>query len=350
MQTEHKEEERQFAGGGGAVTCPNCRAGLVAGLRFCRMCGFRLGEGTEEYNETRRFDPARPPFAPPASTAAQNAPPYTQPHAWTPAPLAHVPASAPPACKAQAWRWTKLFTPWRWSWVGWVVLSFVIMTAVGAMIRDNNRGGGRGGGASISRSYLGVDGFETAEGGGAMIEGIAGPDTPVVRAGLIGGDVIKSFDGKPVEDADDLRRLLRATPAGKAVEVVYVRDGQTRTTMLTTGTEREARGSRAFEERPGGRGYIGVGLSSLERAPVPEMNVQGIRLGEIHTNRPADLAGLKRGDVVIEFNGQPVRTPGDLRYRIYEAAPGETVKVVVVRGGKPEDVMVKMGRSRDDDD
>ncbi|HEV3470225.1 MAG TPA: hypothetical protein VG148_12945, partial [Pyrinomonadaceae bacterium] len=62
MQTGHQEAGRQFEGAG-TVVCPNCRAEMVAGLRFCRMCGFRLGEGVEEYTETRRFDGKTPPYA-----------------------------------------------------------------------------------------------------------------------------------------------------------------------------------------------------------------------------------------------------------------------------------------------
>ena len=54
------------------VNCPSCGATLVAGLRFCRMCGYRLGEGVEEYVPTQRFDAASMP------TAAQ-APPATDP-------------------------------------------------------------------------------------------------------------------------------------------------------------------------------------------------------------------------------------------------------------------------------
>jgi len=40
-----------------------------------------------------------------------------------------------------------------------------------------------------------------------------------------------------------------------------------------------------------------------------------------------------------------VRTAGDLRYRIQEAVPGETVKAVVSRAGQVVEIMVKMGRS-----
>lgn len=348
MQTEHKESGGQFAA---TVTCPNCRAEMVAGLRFCRRCGFRLGEGVDEYTETRRFDPQAPPFAPPP-TAQKEAPHASGANAWTP-PMAPMAPMAPLAGarpgEASAWRWTNLLKPWRMGWVGWVVLSLVIMVIVGAAVNDNNRRRGPGPGPpAAERSYLGVDGFDTAEGGGAMLEGIAAPDTPVVRAGLVGGDVIKSFDRKEVRDADDLRRLLRATPPGREVEVVYVRDGETRTATLVTGTEADSRGSNAFDRRPGGRGLIGIDTGSLERVPVPGMSIYGVRLGDVHANRPADIAGLKEGDIVIEFNGHPVRTEGDLRYRIYEAVPGSTVTAVVVRGGERLEIPVKVGRSRDD--
>jgi len=334
MQREHKEAGRPSAGAD-IVTCPSCRAELVAGLRFCRMCGYRLGEGVEEFNETRRFDGRQPPFAP---TAAKDAPPFAHANVWTAAPLAPVAPHTP----AGGWQWAKLYKPWLMGWAGWVVLSLAIMFAVGMVVKQNRRQ--RPGGAPVAqKSFLGVDGLETAEGGGAFIEGIAAPDTPVVRAGLIGGDVIKSFDGKPVADAGVMRRLLAATPVGMAVEVVYVRDGETRTTTLTTGSERDSRGSDAFDRRPGGEGYLG--LSSLKRVRVPNTNIYGVEINDVQANRPADLAGLKEGDIVFEFNGQPVRTAGDLRYRIQEAVPGETVKAVVSRAGQVVEIMVKMGRS-----
>lgn len=348
MQTEHKEGERRFEGSG-TVTCPNCRTELVVGLRFCRMCGFRLGEGLEEYNETRRFDPARPPLAPPAP-AAQGAPPYAPPHAWAPAPLAHMSHMAPLAtaqpAAARTWRWMSLFMPWRWGWAGWVVLSIVIMFAVGAMVRDNNRDGGGAPDPPAISVLKEVDGLETADGGGAFITGLDGPNTSLEAAGLRGGDTIVSFDGQPVRDARALRRILRATPIGKTVEVGYIRDGVTATTALTTAPAESYRGREPLEARPGGTGRIGV--SAGDRVRVPTLGVHGVELDSVSRNGPADLAGLKRGDIVIEFNGKPTATRGDLTLRIYEAVPGSTVPVKVMRGAEVLDIPVKMGRERDD--
>src|SRR6185369_9094961 len=57
----------------GASTCGNCRSPMPAGLRFCRNCGFRLGEGSAEYTETVRFQNA-PPGTLPVNSAANSGP------------------------------------------------------------------------------------------------------------------------------------------------------------------------------------------------------------------------------------------------------------------------------------
>ena len=68
-----------------------------------------------------------------------------------------------------------------------------------------------------------------------------------------------------------------------------------------------------------------------------------MELGRLERNGPADLAGLKRGDVITDFNGKPVRTAGDLRLRIYEAIPNSIVNVVLLRDGQ----VVQEGRAPD---
>ena len=54
-------------------------------------------------------------------------------------------------------------------------------------------------------------------------------------------------------------------------------------------------------------------------------------------------AGLKRGDVILSLNGQPVNSANDLRLRISQTAPGTTVKLGVSRDGKMQDFSVTLG-------
>ena len=47
----------------------------------------------------------------------------------------------------------------------------------------------------------------------------------------------------------------------------------------------------------------------MERVPIPGTKLSGVRLDNILQSRAADLAGVKEGDIVIEFDGIPIRTP-----------------------------------------
>jgi membrane-associated protease RseP (regulator of RpoE activity) len=330
----------------GTVNCPSCGATLVAGLRFCRMCGYRLGEGVEEYVATQLLDPAASPSA--AQSKATD--PFAARQTWGAAPLQ--PFGTAPIKKpgdASMWSWAGACNPRRGGWMMWAVLLIVLLTAAGVVtksVRDRVGGAGARQAAMLpSNSILAeVDGFTTADGGGAFIDGLAGPDTSLERAGILGGDIITSFDGQPVRDAGALRRILAGTPPGKAVPVTYIHDGETKTGTLTTADRRDFHGMTPVDARPGGRGVLGVDPG--DRVRLPNSNIYGVELDGVDRNGPADLAGLKKGDVITDFGGKPVRTPGDLRLRIYEAAPGSIVPVVVMRDGQRLEIPVKMGRQR----
>jgi S1-C subfamily serine protease len=191
------------------------------------------------------------------------------------------------------------------------------------------------------RSFFGTQGFTTVD-EGAMVDAVV-PNAPAERAGLVGGDIITRFDGQAVRSSDDMARLLRTTPIGKAVEVGFLRDGALKTATMTTAS------SAAFDTDTdslmgfaGRQGFLGV--DNMERVHVPGSNLYGVRLGTVQANRPADIAGLRRGDIVVEFAGTPVRTEEEFTARIRRAAPGETVNVTVVRDGQQQELAVKMGR------
>ena len=324
-------------GATGTVECPSCRAVLTAGLRFCRHCGYRLGEGVEEYAETRRFDGAMPTgFAPgPSAPSAQQANTPGQWGAMAPVPL------------MQPLETVKPKTFWRScrragsSWVLWMVLLLAVLTAAGVV--SNRIWGGRDRDESTAtpRSYLEVDGFETADGGGAFIDGLRTSDTSLERAGLRGGDIITSWDGKPIPNERAIVRAIAATPVGKTVKVGFRRDGVVGETELTTISDRDFRDT--LRERPEGRGFLGVEHGGMERVHVPSTNTHGVELTDVQKNRPGYIAGLRNGDIVLEFNGKPVSTPGDLRLRIYEALPESVAKVVIIRNGERLEIPVTMG-------
>jgi S1-C subfamily serine protease len=73
------------------------------------------------------------------------------------------------------------------------------------------------------------------------------------------------------------------------------------------------------------------------------MNIYGVRLNRISKSGPADIAGIKDGDIVTDFDGIPTRTRRELELRIERAQPYSTVTVVVIRDGQRMEIPVKVG-------
>lgn len=92
----------------------------------------------------------------------------------------------------------------------------------------------------------------------------------------------------------------------------------------------------------GAREGTGVYLGS-----VPDMSaadVTGVRLMGVRAGSPADKAGLKEGDVIVEFAGSAVTDLQTYSDALYSKKPGDVVKVVVTRGAQRLTLDVTLGR------
>ena len=318
--------------GSNFTNCKNCHAHMPSELRFCRNCGFRLGEGSAEYTETVRFDGAT------AAGRVGTARPTSQSTPFgmgTAGPMARVAAGAI-RCRRK-----------RMSGMSWIFVIIVMFFAVGAgasLFAPRNPRRIFPPVVSAPRSYFGVNSFDTAD-GGVTFDSIEAPGSPADKAGLVGGDIITTFDGQQVTDDGQMMDLLRKTPIGKTVDVVFIRDGETKTTKLTTISESDLdQLGKAFRARPEGRGKFGI--SNQERVEIPGTKLHGVRLGNVDSSMPADMAGLKSGDIIIALDNAPIRTSAELSYRIQLAVPYKTVVVKIMRGSETMDIPVKVGRQR----
>jgi len=312
------------------TTCGNCRSPMPRELRFCRNCGFRLGEGSAEYTETVRFQNVPP------GAFTGNSSPNSFPHGIG------GPMAIPPGQISKRRR--RRMSGMTWMFLGLLIFFIAggVFTSIINSIRDHVP-------AQIMqqaapRSYAGVDNFDTTD-GGVTFANVEPPDGPADEAGLVGGDIITTVDGQPVHSDDEMTEILRRIPIGKTVDVIYVRDGETKNTKLTTISREEMkRLEDVFGNRPQGRGQFGYEDGEAERVEIPNTKIFGVQLGEILPNRPADLAGVKQGDIVVEFDGVPIRTSEEFLSRVRRALPYSTVKVVVMRNGERVEIPVKMGK------
>lgn len=95
------------------------------------------------------------------------------------------------------------------------------------------------------------------------------------------------------------------------------------------------------------RGWLGVELQEVSDLPDPSAlglkEPRGAVIVRVFPNSPAEKAGLQSQDVIVEFNGVPVRSIAHLQSLVGRTPPGTTVPVKIVRGGKEMIVNVTVG-------
>ena len=98
------------------------------------------------------------------------------------------------------------------------------------------------------------------------------------------------------------------------------------------------------------RGWLGVRIQSVtdELAEGLELGkVHGALVAEVTPSGPAEKAGIKARDVIIEFDGRPVRDMKDLPRIVADTPIGKKVAVKLIRDGKPLDITAEVGRLED---
>lgn len=167
--------------------------------------------------------------------------------------------------------------------------------------------------------------------GGALVKNVE-RDSAAEKAGLEPGDVIVEFDGVRVRSAAEMRRLLRETPSGRTVAIRIVRDGKTRvlSAQLTASNnpfnfnvpEMHMHQFRGEEIPPAyGPHHVTLGISADDLTPQLAQYFgvkggKGVLITAVTRGGPADKAGLKAGDVIVQLNGKPVSGVDDLRFRL----------------------------------
>ncbi len=85
------------------------------------------------------------------------------------------------------------------------------------------------------------------------------------------------------------------------------------------------------------RGWLGVWLSNVTEREAKRQRltqVAGVRIDSVMANSPASVAGIRRGDVVVNFNGQDVRNSNQFSVLVSTVKVGEAVPIGVLRNGQ----------------
>ena len=94
------------------------------------------------------------------------------------------------------------------------------------------------------------------------------------------------------------------------------------------------------------RGWLGAAIQDLTEGLAESFgydSTEGVLIGDVVEESPADKAGLKTGDIVVEYNGKPVGKAAQLRNAVAATAPESDVELVVFRDGKRKTLEVTVG-------
>jgi serine protease Do len=94
------------------------------------------------------------------------------------------------------------------------------------------------------------------------------------------------------------------------------------------------------------RGYLGVGIQEItaEAKDLWDLKTDhGALVSEVNENTPAAKAGIERGDVIVEFDGKPVRDTSTLRLAVSQTPVGKEVPLKIFRAGKEKSLTLIIG-------
>jgi serine protease Do len=156
------------------------------------------------------------------------------------------------------------------------------------------------------------------------------------KAGIQPGDVILSFDGVTVESSGDLPPLVGANPPGTEAKVQVSRNGKEKTlTVVLDALEDDELGSQLAAEAGGGQSNaLGLQVESISADARRALGDPegGVLLSRVESDA-AYRAGLRRGDVILMINNQPVGDVEDFDGIVAALPSGKAVALRIMRDG-----------------
>jgi serine protease Do len=166
---------------------------------------------------------------------------------------------------------------------------------------------------------------------GALVSKVM-PDGPADKAGIKRYDVIVEFDGQKIGEMNDLPRIVAATPIDKKVTVEVLRDGQRKTLSARIAKLEEPESTEVSSEEHGGGSAqtYGLRVQDLTSDLANRLGVDedhGAIITGVQPGSPADEAGLRREDIILEVDKQPVKDANELEQKLARAKGGALLLV-----------------------
>jgi serine protease Do len=179
---------------------------------------------------------------------------------------------------------------------------------------------------AISAETLGLE-----KSRGALVANVS-QGSPADQAGMKVGDVILEYNGTRIDDAHQLPILVARTGVGTTAKATVWRDKKQIPLNVKIGELKEEEAVASGPQK----GKLGITVQDVTPDIAESLGLdrsEGIVITAVEPQSPADDAGLRRGDVIVEVNRKKIANAGEFRNIINQTKPGENLLFLIRRGG-----------------
>jgi len=176
---------------------------------------------------------------------------------------------------------------------------------------------------------------------GALVSDVM-KNGPAEKAGIKTGDILLQYDQKEIRDVNQLPRMVAATPVGKKVPVLLLRNGKEISTTVTI-EQLQEKEEETTALAPDKLGMTVRELTKEQAAQRGTGETTGVIVAEVKPGSIADEGGVVIGDVIKEINGTKITTIKDYEKAVSARKKGEVLRLLLRRGDNSLFVALKAG-------